>query len=156
LFSFGILAVAGILAIGANATNLMATTEYADFSIRGKKRTDIQSKRFKKQDKFIHVKDITGVQLWRYGKLQSYCTSTFGGSNNEAVGKDSNMYEFMIAGEFLRIKATDFVSGMPTYWGDQPIVAAPAYIGIVVFFLAIIALFIDKRRLNMYFLPVRL
>jgi hypothetical protein len=43
---------------------------------------------------------------------------------------------------------------MPTYWGDQPIVAAPA-IGIVVF-LAIIALFIDKRKLNMYFLPVRL
>jgi hypothetical protein len=36
LFSFGILAAAGILAIGANATNLMATTEYADFSIRGK------------------------------------------------------------------------------------------------------------------------
>jgi hypothetical protein len=36
LFSFGILAVLN-LAIGANATNLMATTEYADFSIRGKK-----------------------------------------------------------------------------------------------------------------------
>jgi hypothetical protein len=31
-------------------------------------------------------------------------------------------------------QASDFVSGMPTYWGDQPIVAAPAYIGVVVFF----------------------
>jgi hypothetical protein len=42
---------------------------------------------------------------------------------------------------------------MPTYWGDQPIVAAPAYIGIVVF-LAIIALFIDKRKIKYVFLTV--
>ena len=28
--------VAGIFAIGANATNLLATAEYADFSTRGK------------------------------------------------------------------------------------------------------------------------
>jgi hypothetical protein len=53
-----------------------------------------------------------------------------------------------------RFQATDFVSGMPT-WGDQPIVAAPAYIGIVVFFLAIIACLLINERLNMY-LPVRL
>jgi len=36
LTSFGILATAGILAVGANATGLMATAEYANFSIRGK------------------------------------------------------------------------------------------------------------------------
>ena len=36
VYSFGVLAVAGIFAIGANATNLLATTEYANFSIRGK------------------------------------------------------------------------------------------------------------------------
>jgi hypothetical protein len=41
--------------------------------------------------------------------------------------------------------------GMPPHWGDQPIVAA-LYIGIVVFFLAIIALFIDKRKIKYVFL----
>jgi hypothetical protein len=98
---------------------------------------------------------ITGtvMALWKASILLHL---DFWGSNNEAVGKDSNMYEFMIGQGVPEDQATDFVSGMPTYWGDQPIVAAPAYIGIVVFFLAIIALFIDKRRLNMYFLPVRL
>ena len=49
-------------------------------------------------------------------------------------------------------QANDFVSGMPTYWGDQPIVAAPAYIGVVVFFLGILALFIDKRKIKYVFL----
>jgi hypothetical protein len=49
-------------------------------------------------------------------------------------------------------QAEDFVSGMPTYWGDQPIVAAPAYIGVVVFFLAVLALFIDERKIKYVFL----
>jgi hypothetical protein len=34
--SLGVLAVAGIFAIGANATNLLATAEYANFSTRSK------------------------------------------------------------------------------------------------------------------------
>jgi hypothetical protein len=35
--------------------------------------------------------------------------------------------------------------------GDQPIVAAPAYIGVVVFFLNL-ALFIDERKIKYVFL----
>jgi hypothetical protein len=67
LFSFGILAVAGILAIGANATNLMATTEYADFSIRGKSELTFNPNGSKNRDKFIHVKDYmsTVMALWK-------------------------------------------------------------------------------------------
>ena len=37
---------------------------------------------------------------------------------------------------------------MPTYWGDQPILEAPAYIGITVFFFAIIAVFYSNNRLK--------
>jgi hypothetical protein len=48
-------------------------------------------------------------------------------------------------------QAQDYVKGMPTYWGDQPIVAAPAYIGAVVFFLAFLALFIDNRKIKYVF-----
>jgi hypothetical protein len=36
LNSLAVLAIAGIFAIGANATNLLATAEYASFSTRGK------------------------------------------------------------------------------------------------------------------------
>jgi hypothetical protein len=57
--------------------------------------------------------------------------------------KDSKMYEFMLGQESL--KGSRLCEGNANLLGDQPIVAAPAYIGIVVFF-GIIALFIDERK----------
>ena len=153
LYSFGILAAAGILAIGANATNLLATSEYADFSIRGKSELTFNPNGSKNETTSSMSKDY--ITEYSYGVMESFnliAPRLFGGSNNEAVGKDSNMYEFMIGQGVPEDQATDFVSGMPTYWGDQPIVAAPAYIGIVVFFLAILALFIDKRKIKYVFL----
>jgi hypothetical protein len=52
------------------------------------------------------------MALWKASILHL----DFWGSNNEAVGKDSNMYEFMIGQGVPEDQATDFVSGMPTYW----------------------------------------
>lgn len=153
LYSFGILAAAGILAIGANATNLLATSEYADFSIRGKSELTFNPNGSKNETTSSMSKDY--ITEYSYGVMESFnliAPRLFGGSNNEAVGKDSNMYEFMIGQGVSEDQATDFVSGMPTYWGDQPIVAAPAYIGIVIFFLAVLALFIDKRKIKYVFL----
>ena len=95
------------------------------------------------------------ITEYSYGIAESFnliAPRLFGGSNNEALGKDSKMYDFMIGQGVPEAQANDFVSGMPTYWGDQPIVAAPAYIGAVVFFLGILALFIDKRKIKYVFL----
>ncbi|WP_426092096.1 YfhO family protein [Flavobacterium sp. DSR3-2] len=153
LYSFGTLAVAGIFALGANATNLLATAEYADFSTRGKSELSFNPDGSKNTNSSALTHDY--ITEYSYGITESFnliAPRLFGGSNNEAVGKDSNMYEFMIGQGVPEDQATDFVSGMPTYWGDQPIVAAPAYIGVVVFFLAIMALFIDKRKIKYVFL----
>lgn len=153
LYSFGTLAVAGIFALGANATNLLATAEYADFSTRGKSELSFNPDGSKNTNSSALTRDY--ITEYSYGITESFnliAPRLFGGSNNEAVGKDSNMYEFMIGQGVPEDQATDFVSGMPTYWGDQPIVAAPAYIGVVVFFLGIMALFIDKRKIKYVFL----
>ena len=153
LYSIGILGVAGVFAIGTNATNLLATAEYADFSTRGKSELTYNPDGSTTSSSSALTYDY--ITEYSYGIAESFnliAPRLFGGSNNEAVGKDSNMYEFMISQGVPEDQATDFVSGMPTYWGDQPIVAAPAYIGVVVFFLAIMALFIDKRKIKYVFL----
>ncbi|HTG65627.1 MAG TPA: hypothetical protein VL859_04555, partial [Flavobacterium sp.] len=153
LTSFGVLAVAGIFAIGANATNLLATAEYANFSTRGKSELTFNPDGSKNSDTSAMTRDY--ITEYSYGINESFnliAPRLFGGSNHEALGKDSKMYEFMISQGVPEGQAADFVSGMPTYWGDQPIVAAPAYIGVVVFFLGILALIIDERKIKYAFL----
>lgn len=153
LTSFGVLAIAGIFALGANATNLLATAEYANFSTRGKSELTYNADGTKSVGNSSLSHDY--ITEYSYGIAESFnliAPRLFGGSNNENVGTDSKMYEFMIGKGVPADQANDFVSGMPTYWGDQPIVAAPAYIGIVVFFLGILALFTDKRKIKYVFL----
>ena len=151
--SFGILAIAGILAIGVNATSLLATAEYADFSTRGKSELSFNPDGSRKANDDAMTRDY--ITEYSYGITESFnliAPRLFGGSNSEALGKDSKMYEFMLGQGVPEAQASDFVSGMPTYWGDQPIVAAPAYIGAVVFFLGILALFADTRKIKYVFL----
>ncbi|MDG2432440.1 YfhO family protein [Flavobacterium sp.] len=151
--SIGVLAVAGILAIGANATNLLATAEYANFSTRSKSELNFNPDGSKNTASTAMSRDY--ITEYSYGVAESFnliAPRLFGGSNHEAVGTDSSMYDFMVGQGVPEGQAADFASGLPTYWGDQPIVAAPAYIGAVVFFLALIGLFIDDRKIKYVFL----
>ncbi|KIO51427.1 YfhO family protein [Flavobacterium hibernum] len=153
LSGIGVLAVAGIFAIGANATNLMATSEYAKFSTRSNSELTYNPDGSKKTNENALSREY--ITEYSYGIAESFnliAPRLFGGSNHENVGTDSRMYSFMIEQGVPSEQANDFVSGMPTYWGDQPIVAAPAYIGVVVFFLAVLALFIDDRKIKYVFL----
>ena len=153
LYSLGTLIGAGIIAIGTNATNLLATAEYANFSTRGKSDLSFNPDGSKKVTDMAMTYDY--ITEYSYGIAESFnliAPRLFGGSNNEKVGTDSNMFEFMISQGVPEAQASDFVSAMQTYWGDQPGVSAPAYIGAVVFFLGILALFIDERKIKYVFL----
>lgn len=153
LYSFGIFSIAGILAIGANATNLMATAEYAKFSTRNKSELTFNADGSKNESNTAMSRDY--ITEYSYGIAESFnliAPRLFGGSNSENLGTDSRMFEFMVSQGVPEDQAKDFTTSMPTYWGDQPIVAAPAYIGAVVFFLAILALFVDTRKIKYAFL----
>jgi hypothetical protein len=153
LKAIGVLAVAGIFAIGANAGNLLATSEYARFSTRSNSELTFNPDGSKKTNENALSRDY--ITEYSYGIAESFnliAPRLFGGSNHENVGTDSRMYSFMVEQGVPSGQAQDFVSGMPTYWGDQPIVAAPAYIGVVVFFLGVLALFIDDRKIKYVFI----
>lgn len=160
LVSIGVFAVAGILAIGANATSLMATSEYADFSTRGKSELTYNPDGSKSDGNSAMSYDY--ITEYSYGIAESLnliAPRLFGGSNNESLGKDSKIVKYLqtqevAEGQYLsEAQAIEYASsGMPTYWGDQPIVAAPAYIGAVVFFLAVLALYNDNRKIKYAFL----
>lgn len=148
----GTFAVAVVLAIGANATNLLATKEYADFSTRSKNELTFNPDGSKvTTDNALSREYITE---YSYGIAESFnliAPRLFGGSNAENVGTDSHLYEFISNQGASPSEAAEFAENVPTYWGNQPIVAAPAYIGAIVFFLAVLALYHDKRKIKYAF-----
>lgn len=153
LTSFGIFLGAGVLAVGANASILLATAEYTDFSIRGK--SELTFKPDGSKNETTSSMDYDYITEYSYGILESLnliAPRLFGGSNSEELTTDSEMYNFMVSQGVPEAQAREGLQGMPVYWGDQPIVAAPAYIGAVVFFLAVLAFFIDKRKIKYAFL----
>jgi len=70
----------------------------------------------------------------------------------EDVGIDSPVYQYVINQGASMAEAQKFASNVPLYWGDQPIVEAPAYLGAIVFFLAVFCLFADRRKIKYAFL----
>ena len=58
------------------------------------------------------------------------------------------MYKHLINNGVPRSQANLFIENVPTYWGNQPILEAPPYIGISVFFLAILSIFLSITTLK--------
>ncbi|MEY2692410.1 MAG: hypothetical protein RIT03_800 [Bacteroidota bacterium] len=151
--SLGVFVIAAAFAVGANATNLMATAQYADFSTRGKSELTFTSEGKKAPNN--NPLDYKYITEYSYGVAESFnliSPRLFGGSNAEKLGRDSKTYDYVVGQGVPETQAADFANSLPLYWGDQPIVAAPAYIGSVVFFLALLALFVDKRKIKYAFL----
>lgn len=146
--SVGILILAVALSIFTNATSLMATKEYADWSTRGTSELTINPDG---SEKAVSTGlDYEYITQYSYGIAESlnlFAPRLFGGSGNEDLGRDSKAYEYLTDQGLSPSKALEFSSGLPLYWGDQPIVAAPAYVGAIVFFLFVLGAFlVDGKK----------
>ena len=149
-----VFAVAVILAIGVNATSILATKEYTDFSIRGKSELTFDADGKQKTENTALSRSY--ITEYSYGIAESFnliAPRLFGGGNGEKLNEDSSVHNFMLQYGASSEEAKQFTEGYgKTYWGKQPIVEAPAYIGAVIFFLAILGLYHDKRKLRYVFL----
>ena len=151
--SVGILLLAVVLGIAANATSLMGTKEYADWSTRGKSQLTINPDGSPKENTNGLSREY--ITHYSYGIVESLdllVPRLFGGSNNEDLGTDSKTYDFLVEQGLSRTKALEFTSGLPLYWGDQPGVSGPAYIGAIIFFLFILGLFLVKGKAKWWLL----
>jgi hypothetical protein len=71
-----------------------------------------------------------------------------GGGSREGTDKNSATYEAYKKLGASPIQALQEAKQAPLYWGKQPIVEAPAYVGAVVLFLFVLTLFLVKGRLK--------
>ena len=151
--SIGLLLIAVVLGIAANATSLMATKEYADWSTRGKSELTIKPDGTTKTNTNGLSKDY--ITQYSYGIVESlniFIPRLFGGSNGEDLGENSKTYDFLIDQGISRSQALDFSKSLPLYWGNQPGTAGPAYIGAIIFFLFILGLILVKDKAKWWLL----
>lgn len=144
-----LLVLAVILALGLNAPPLLATAEYTQFSTRGKSELKLNSDgSVKESTSGLSTDYITQFSYGIFESLNLLAPRIQGGGSSEDLGEDSELYGFLIQNGLPRSQAKSFVSNVPTYWGSQPILEAPAYVGVTVIFLAFLALFLVKGRLR--------
>ncbi len=147
--SVAIMALGALIAVGLNATNILATKEYADASTRGKTELTINPDGTPKTE--TTGLDYDYITEYSYGKLESFnlfIPRFMGGGSSDPLPEDSETIDALLRIGASPQDANQILNQVPVYWGDQPIVAAPAYIGAVVIFLALLALFLVKGRLK--------
>jgi hypothetical protein len=145
-----VIIAAVILGIGANSSRLMAMKEYADFSTRGKSELTINVDGSQKEATI--GLDKSYITQYSYAKLETFnlfIPRFMGGGTVEKLDKDSNFYQ-LIEKKAGKKVADDYSKQVLTYWGDQPIVEAPAYIGAVIFFLFFLGMFLVKGRVKQW------
>ncbi len=148
----GILLLAVFLAVGVNATSLLATKEYAEHSTRSKSELTINPDGSPKEITSGLSKEY--ITQYSFGLLETFdlfIPRFMGGSNSEKLDKESYTYRFL-KDKAGRKQALGFAENAPMYWGDQPIVAAPPYLGAVFVCLFVLGALLVKGHLKKWLL----
>lgn len=136
LKSTAIVAVAGLIGVAANASNLYHTYEYSKETMRGKSELSHHGEA-NKTDNGLERDYITA---WSYGVDETWTLLV----PNAKGGASVPMSENAKAMEKARPEYRELYRQIGQYWGDQPGTSGPVYVGAFVLTLFILGLFIVK------------
>ena len=153
--SSGVLALAFLLGIGMNSQRLLANREYAEETVRGKQMLEDEKQNHASKDGM----NRDAMLMWSYGKLETlnlFIPRIYGGSSQEK-GSDrimQNIQDLVQENATSQEEVDNIVKGFssPTYWGEQPGTAGPAYQGAVVCFLAFLGFFLAPKKYKYWIL----
>ncbi|MDA9849392.1 YfhO family protein [Flavobacteriaceae bacterium] len=149
--SIAILFSALFFSIALNASTIMSTYEYSKQSTRGLNEITISPDGNQIHSDGLDYDYITEYSYGFFESINLFIPRVIGGGSVEKLDSDSESFKYFKSIGANTIQARDAIEFSPTYWGSQPIVEAPAYIGIVVFFLFILSIFLVSNR-NKYWL----
>ena len=140
-----ILVVSG-LSIGANLGNLRCTADYGKYTTRGT--SDLTMDEFghsNKEDKTSGL-DRSYATAWCYRIDESFTLlipNYKGGSSSEGVGNHPDAVNAIQDDQFK-----EQIANSPAYFGDQQFTSGPVYLGSIVVFLFVLALFFVEGPLK--------
>jgi len=146
----GVLLFAALLAAGTSYTRLKTTMDY------GKKTTRGKSELTNNIDNKTKGLDKDYATQWSYGISESMTLlipNFHGGSSMTSVLSLENSQTLEFLRKFRNKKLANALQfKASSYWGDQPIVSGPTYVGAIVFFFFILGLLIVKSEYRIWLL----
>jgi hypothetical protein len=142
-----VLIIPVLLSVGMNFNSLYTTYEYGKYSTRGK--SDLVTKDAKNTSGL----DKDYVTQWSYG-IDETLTLLIPNFRGGACQPFSNNSETAVA--LRKNNAGQYLKQFQKYWGTQPWVDGPVYVGAIVFFLFILGLIIIKGREKWWLLAATL
>ena len=137
-----VLLIAGLLAVGANISNIVLSAKYSEQTIRGKSELTHDA------ENRTSGLDRDYATQWSYGIGETFtllipntkggATGAMGMNHQKAVdncSSDPNIRQFVAA-------------QTNSYWGDQPFTSGPVYVGAFILFLFIFGLFIVNGHIK--------
>lgn len=152
----GAMVGAYILAILINIGNISMSQAYSKYTIRGDQDLTINA------DGTERVNGNDGLSIdyitqWSYGKGESMTMLSpyVRGSNSGSIA-NSDFIEMAEDMDGLDTRELELAKEVSMYWGNQPGVAGPVYLGIVVVFLAFLGMFFIKDSIKWFYLGIAL
>ncbi|MDO9152126.1 MAG: YfhO family protein [Paludibacter sp.] len=152
LQSTGIVLAAAAIAIGMNATSLITTYEYSQYTMRGKSNgltVDTQSSQ--------HGLNKEYITQWSYGideTLTMLIPNFKGGASGGKLDANSATAKKLKSLGVPNIDKVMSEMQLPLYWGTQPGTSGPVYLGAIVIFLFVLGFFLVEKRILWWLLPM--
>jgi len=153
LASIGVLVIAASFAVVTNLATLWATWEYGKDTIRGKSEltSDLDNK--------TSGLDKDYATQWSYGvgeTMTLFIPNFYGGASAGKISENSAIVKALKENNVPQNQISQFTKyPLPfLYWGNQPSVAGPVYVGAIVFFLFVLGLIIVRGPLKWWLLAV--
>ncbi len=146
-----LLILAALLAAGTSYTRLKTTSDYGKESTRGKSEltNNIENK--------TSGLDKDYATQWSYGiaETMTFLIPNFhGGSSINSVLSVDDSETLSFLRKFKNKKLANSLAQFKTssYWGEQPIVSGPTYVGAIILFLFVLGMFIVKSNFRVWIL----
>lgn len=130
-----------------NSSNILTTMEYSKESTRGNSSSLTINSDGSPKENFSKGLDREYITQWSYGVFESlnlFIPKIVGGGSSEKLDGNSSFYQILRKSGYSPLESNQIVKNSPTYWGNQPFVEAPAYVGIAVFFLFVFSVFLYR------------
>lgn len=155
LKTVGVLFVAVVIALAMNATSLLTTYEYSQYTMRGKSNnlTPIENNNSAAKNEGLNKDYIT---QWSYGvdETMTLLIPNFkGGASGGSLSENSETAKYLKNLGVSNEQIKQITSQMPLYWGTQPFTSGPVYLGAIVIFLFVLSLFLVNKRILYWTIP---